>query len=535
MQNLPKSEALLTLEDRLNLVDYKKLSLEYIPTEFALEFLTFIKLVNGAAGEENASPPMHMDMLDQLVKDRNNLFVSFRGSSKSSVLHEYMFLYLAVYGKIPRFGIVSVAMYVSDTMDNGVKSMRQNLEFRYNKSEFLQKYIPVIKFTDVRWEFTNVEGKKLCVRGFGASTGVRGFKEYGERPTWVGYDDLLSDKNANSPTIINDIKDIIYKAARQALHPRKRMVLWTGTPFNKKDPLYEAASSKGWNTRVYPLCEKYPCTREEFVGGWEDRFGYDFVKAEYQMLLDSGQIRAFNQELMLRIVSDEDRVILDSDIMWYQRDSVVENRGNYNFYITTDFATSEEVTGDYSTISVWAYGNTGNWFWVDGVCKRQQMSANIDDLFRLAQEYKPKSVGIEVSGQQGGFIPWLYQEMLNRNISFPLASEGNSNKPGIRPTTKLNKLKRFLIVEPWFKMKKMYFPVEFKDTPIIVEMLEELSLITMEGMKSKYDDLLDTISQLANLKTWKPSKVANLKYNNKTDIWYEEADEEESSLKSYIV
>ena len=328
------------LEELINEVDYKYLNEEYVPGIAALTFINFIKLVNGSGGEENKSPVIHMDMIDAVNEFNEDLFVSFRGSAKTSVVHEYMFLFIAVYGEFFDFGKVNVAMYISDTIDNGVKSMRKNLEFRYNNSDFLQQYVPYANFTDVRWEFRNVDGHQFCVRGFGASTGVRGFKEYGKRPTWLGLDDLMSDKNAESATIVRDIRNIVYKAARQAMHPKKRKILWTGTPFNKRDPLYAASESKAWHTKVYPICERFPCSREEFVGAWEDRFGYDFVKNEYEVLLENGEIQGFNQELMLRIVSEDDRLVQDGDIRWYNRSTLIDNRSNFNFYITTDFATS---------------------------------------------------------------------------------------------------------------------------------------------------------------------------------------------------
>ena len=523
------------LEERLLEVVYNALNTSYIPSQFALEFLAFIKLVNGAGGEENSSPTIHMDMLDQIVSGhRDNLFVAARGTAKTTVLCEYMYLYIAVYGKLPEFGNINVAIYVSDTMDNGVKSMRQQLEFRYNKSVFMKQFVPEAKFTDVRWEFTNISGKKFCVRGFGASTGVRGFKEYGQRPTVVMMDDLLSDKNAESPTIVKDITAVVYKAVRNAMHPSKRMVIWSGTPFNKKDPLYSAAGSDGWNTRVYPICEKYPCTPEEFVGAWEDRFPYEFVKSEYDKLFADGQISAFNQELMLKIVSEEDRLIQDSDLMWYQRSAVMQNRSNFNFYITTDFATSSAQSADYSTLFVWAYNANGDWFLVEAVVKRQLMDANVNDLFRLAQLYKPQGVGVEVTGQQGGFIPWIKNEMMSRNIWFNLASENNNNKEGIRPVT--NKLQRFNVIVPWFKAKSMYFPEDLKDTFEIQEVIEELTLVTSAGIKSKHDDCIDGVSQLGSLKPWKPSAAAAMKLNPDTDVWEDEVDHSQKFQRdSYIV
>ena len=512
---LPRVEK-LDLEDRLNKVDYHYLLNDYKPSKFAYHFINFIKLVNGPAGEENKSPIIHYDMVDQLVYGRQNLFVSFRGSAKTTALHEYLFLYLACYGEIPGFGKVNVAIYVSDTVDNGVKSMRTNLEFRWNNSAFLQQYVPVARFTDVRWEFTNADGKKLCVRGFGASTGVRGFKEYGQRPTWAGFDDLMSDKNAESPTITRDIKHIIYKAARQALHPSKRMQVWTGTPFNKQDPLYEAASSSAWNTRVYPICEEFPCKREDFRGGWEDRFGYDFVKGEYDSLLASGEIASFNQELMLRIISDEDRLVFDDDIVWYKRDKLLRQKQLYNFYITTDFATAEGRKADFSVISVWAYTHNGDWMLVDGICKRQLMDANIDKLFHYCSQYKPLGVGIEVNGQQGGFIQWIKQEMLSRNIFFNLTGKGKTE--GIRRTGQ--KIEAFKLFVPTIKAKKFWLPEEMKGSDYMEEALDELRFATGAGFKSKHDDCCDTFSMLLDMQAFKPSQEVTREFVANEDGTY---------------
>lgn len=71
---------------------------------------------------------------------------------------EYLTLYIALYGEIDGFGDVSGMIYISDSMENGVKSLRKNIEHRYNNSEFLRKYIPEAKFTDAYLEFTNADG-----------------------------------------------------------------------------------------------------------------------------------------------------------------------------------------------------------------------------------------------------------------------------------------------------------------------------------------------------------------------------------------
>ena len=484
----------LSLEKLIREVNYKSLEKGYVPSQFALKFINFIKLVNGNEGEENKSPLFHYEIADQIQKFKNNLIVAARGTAKTSLM-EYLILYIATFGHLDGFGDTSVIMYVGDTMDNGCKNLRKNLEFRYDNSEFLKRFVPKAHFTDVGIEFINADGHKLFVKMFGASTGVRGFKVYGKRPTIAILDDLFTDKAAESKTIIKDIENIIYKAVRQALHPTKRKVIWIGTPFNKKDPLYKAAGTKEWNTKVYPICQKFPCTKAEFVGAWEDRFPYEAVKAEFDMLKANGKVDAFNQELMLRILSDDDRLVLDEDIIWYpNRSEILNNLSNYFIYMTTDFATSELEAADFSVIALWALDYNGVFHWFDGVCKRQDMAKNVDDVFRFVQLYQPLSVGVEISGQQKGFVSWLKRDMLNRNIWFTIASDKSSKEEGLRPTT--SKLVRFNAALPLFKQRRMAFPKDLEDSEIMLEYMDELTSITPSGIKSLHDDCVDSVSQL---------------------------------------
>lgn len=195
----------LGVEDFLNTVSYAE-DPDYVPSDFALEFVTFIKLVNGSEGEENKTPTMHYRMLDTITDGGRRIAnLCYRGSAKTTVMGEYLFLYLAVYGEIPGFGKVPLALYVSDSIENGVKNMRKNLEFRWENSEFLRQYIPVTRFTDIRWEFHSADCQcKTCspaavgkasvfiVKGYGAKTGVRGAKEMGTRPYLAVLDDLIT-------------------------------------------------------------------------------------------------------------------------------------------------------------------------------------------------------------------------------------------------------------------------------------------------------------------------------------------------------
>lgn len=345
------------LDGWLDSVDYHYLnSANYLPSKFALTFKNFIQLVNGDAGESHKTPPVHLAMLDRVTNGNEYIAnLCARGMAKTTLFMEYMTLYLAVFGELPKLGPVTGMIYVADSMENGAKSARKNIEFRYNNSEFLQYWIPEAKFTDAYLEFTNRNGNKLGVKLYGATTGLRGTKIFGKRPVLAILDDLLSDEAAKSKTILTLIKDTIYKGVNHALDPTRRLVVFNGTPFCKEDPLIEAVESGAWDVNVYPICEKFPCEKSEFSGAWEDRFSYDYIQKQYDLAVDTGKLDAFNQELMLRISSADERLIQDEEIRWYSRTQLLAKKSLFNFYITTDFATSAKQTADFSVISVWAY------------------------------------------------------------------------------------------------------------------------------------------------------------------------------------
>lgn len=522
------------LDQWLDQVDYGEInSSDYMPSEFALTFMNFIKLVNGGQGESHKTPPVHLKMLDKVVGGRDYVAnLCFRGAAKTTLFMEYFSLFLGVFHCLPGFGAVDGMIYVSDSMDNGVKSARKNIEFRYNNSPFLQEWIPEAKFTDAYIEFKNKNGEMLGIKMFGAKTGLRGTKIFGKRPVIAILDDLVSDDDANSKAAMIAIKDTVYKGVNHALDPTRRKVIFNGTPFNKEDILIEAVESGAWDVNVWPVCERFPCTRDEFVGAWPDRFTFDYVLSQYELAEKTGKLASFYQELMLRISSEDERLVQDDEIRWYSRPALLSNKGNYNFYITTDFATSKKQTADYNVISVWAYNSNADWFWVDGICVRQTMDHTINDLFRFIQAYSPQQVGIEISGQQGAFIQWLQQEMLSRNIWFNFASSEKHGAPGIR--SQGDKLARFNMVVPWFKMGKFYFPTEMRQSTIVGHFMQQIRLATSSGIKGK-DDCLDTISQLAYFKPWKPAETAALR-QAADGVWEPDEDEAPASgMSSYIV
>lgn len=533
-----------TVDQFLNEIDYTELN-NYTPSPFAIKYINFVKLVNAGNDDVQDSPALHYKMIDELQGKATHIAnLCSRGLAKTTMFGEMLVLYLAIFREIPDFGSVDVMMYISDSMENGAKSFRENVEARYNNSQFLRTYLPQVKFTDTELVFTNTEGKKFWCKLFGAKTGVRGFKRNGSRPQLAVLDDLVSDSDANSDLILSRIKDIVYSGIDNAMNSRYKVV-FNGTPFNKNDPLYEAIESGGWVSNVYPICNEFPCSREEFVSAWGDRYDYDFILGKYNLAVKTGKLKSFKQELMLRIASTEDRMVHDDDLRWYKSYELLAEKQKYNFVITTDFATSKDKKADYTVICVWALDVNQNRYLVDGRIGRQLMNKTFDDLFYLVAKYQPQQVGIETSGQQGAFISLIREQMIKRNIYFTIAkgksSSGSTAKEGI--AAKGTKMDRFTLSVPSFKENKFYLPEDLKTTKLVQELLDEVSFVTIDGIKSKHDDVLDCISQLDQMYLFYPDKYQSTlskqeSQENNQNVYFNgstgNSDIDESSYSHYL-
>ena len=71
----------------------------------------------------------------------------------------------------------------------------------------------------------------------------------------------------------------------------------------------------------------------------------------------------------------------------------------------------------------------------------------------------------------------------------------------------------------------------------MVEAINELSLVSVGGFKSKHDDFIDTISMLPAMNAWRPSEEAPLVDKGSSDgMWDLDVEETfNNRMSSYIV
>ena len=471
----------------------------------AVQFITFVR----ACGlEDNVTPVVHYKLADAFFssdKEKRKILIEcVRGLGKSTLM-EYLVLYIAVLGYLPGFGKLSFIAFLGDSQDGNVKNFFRNISTKIENSDFLQAHLTVQRKTDKEMELLNKEGVELDIAGKGMNTNIRGIRYKGKRIELRICDDVTTNDAMTSTVIQETINTNYFSSALPALHPTKHKIFYICTPISERDLATKLKGSGAYHIEHHPLCSKFPCKVEEFDSIWADRFPYEYADEMFSQMKASGKAQTFYQEYLLQL-TDLSTLLVDSgDIKWYNHADIIANIGNYNIYISSDF----------STIGVWAISSNNDWILIDGICARQSMPDNINKVFEFAQKYRPISVGIESSGQQGGFIDIMEDRMIKTNNWFTFAKKPGSKDPGIRPVN--DKMHRFVTgVQPKFKQNKVWLPrvddLKGRGYSGLYDLVEELDnelskFTSAAGIKAlKHDDAIDLLNQLSEMEKFPPNR-----------------------------
>lgn len=570
----------------------------YIPSNYAIEFMLFIRLVLGDE-PENSNPKAHYFFIDCIfqqpnvkpffmirgidyedLKDRIIILAS-REFSKSTLV-AYMFLYMAAKGEIPGFGKVNYGIYIADSMRNNVETTMKTIRSVYMESSYLRSLFEETRLIqtevnfirkptsekDIKAYHTHVivnGGKKeevpgrmkrtFSLVGIGASTGGRGSRDGLARPDFTVFDDMIpSEKDAASDTILRAVESTIDADILPGMNNNNNFSIMIGTPYSKKDPVYRRIEQGTWLPIVFPRGESLPDKKEEdFVSVWPDRHSFRNCNRDYRKAVkakkegDNGVMRRLLQEHYLRISSSEDRMISDTMIQWYKRADLQHKLYEYNLYGTSDYTTTGEQGSDLSGQAMWAVSSNSDYFLLDLCLRKQEMDAQYKETARMANYWgrlaRGVQFGVETDGQQKAHIFTLKERMIRDNEYFTIAKQKGAKQGNEGILSRLeggNKHWRFRMMLPLWQNKKIWLPEELKDTPDMIELLEELRYVTYEGFGSKYDDGCDLISQLGMMDIIFPmpgmhdSGGLGSQQRTDADLWSVHNDPTPSAFDSYI-
>lgn len=544
----------------------------YIPSKDAIEFFNVIRLVLGEEPEvsndlmhyflvdlvfgniKRENYPYSKEINDKIrINERKIAIIASRMSAKSTIITAYLPIYVAIKGSIPNFGKVMFMVGFGDSQQAGAKVQANTIRDFCADSVFCKDYFEKMRFTDDECEFTRKGSGRLKDRAFmyktkGAAGGsVRGIRYRTERPSVFLFDDIIkSEADASSQVIMKKLRSMIYADAENALGSKGKIIA-VNTPFNKADPIYSALESGIWTPICLPICERMylGMPENEYRSNWGSMHPYKKTMERYEDAYYGGTLREFNQELMLRISSEDDRMIKDSMIQWYDRTSILKLLSNFTILITTDFTANSSKKGDFSGIAVWAIGADDDKFLIDLDLQKRTIQEQYDALFKMVSKWSRSGriidVGVEIDGQQQLNVFALEKMMLEKNIWFRFARQKGqpAGQKGIRSKSASgSKHERFKYMMPSFENSKMWFPNELSNSPDMKEMQEELKYVSYTAIGSKHDDGLDLISQIGMIEYVLPVQSFAVDGEELTgadiDVWGAIWDKEETTGSSVI-
>lgn len=190
-------------------------------------------------------------------------------------------------------------------------------------------------------------------------------------------------------------------------------------------------------------------------------------------------------------------------------------RQGCNVYIMVDPATTKKKTSDYTVMSVVALGVDGNFYILDIVRERLDLSERTETLIDLHRRWQPNAVGYEGYGMSAD-VQHILAEQDRSNYRFPITEIKSRVK-------KVDRIRRLV---PDMGNGKWYVPeagivrldAEGKEYDAIEELVSEMISFPV----GRHDDVIDSISMIYDMNYQFPSfgsYSANLTSGNKRSPW----------------
>jgi len=346
-------------------------------------------------------------------------------------------------------------------------------------------------------DFITTNGIRVFARGVGQK--VRGYTHGRFRPDLFIGDDLEGIKNITNKDNRDKVDDWLHSEVLSAINQITGKAIVSGNMLHR-DCLMARLDIKSdvWSTHKVAIHD------DKGEIAWNDRFVFTdqealevnanlpierWVASLDTIKRDKGS-HIFNQEYLLKPLSDEDQVIFPDNIQWYDKDINFLDEKKYRVIMAVDPAISQKESADYSACTVWAREHsTGNFYCLDFF--------NVKITFQILKEksqkmdiyYKPEGAIVEKVAAQD----WLIQDLRNdyNMIIYPV-------------TRRADKRLRLVSVSHVFEQNKVFFR---RSQQIIVDQLLDFGAAAHDDLVDTVVDCLQELSRSSGTKMFKNNGI----------------------------
>lgn len=365
---------------------------------------------------------------------------------------------------------------------------------RQIKGEFERNRLLLECYPDILWENPKSEAPKwseedgIVVRRKGnpkeatlEAWGLVDGQPTGKHFSRLVYDDVVTRESVSSPEVI--AKTTEAWALSINLGTREGVKRYIGTRYHFNDTYREMMRREAAEPRIYPATvdgtfegEPALLSRDQLERKRREMGPYVFG---CQMMQDprADEVQGFREEWIHRW----DTGNMDGSPRWRKM----------NRYLLVDPASEKKAGSDYTVMLVIALGPDRNYYLVDGIRDRLNLTERARALFRLHRQYSPLAVGYEKYGQQAD-VEHMEYAMQEQNYRFRIIPLGGnvSKSDRIRKLIPLFEQGRF-----WLPWHCRFMDHQARERDLVREFIDDEFLAFPVA---PHDDMLDCMARVTD-------------------------------------
>lgn len=362
------------------------------------------------------------------------------------------------------------------------KGFLDQIKRELETNDYLKKLFPEVLYEkpqveSPRWSLDSgivvkrkTNPKESSVEAWGLVDG----QPTGKHFTILVYDDVVTLGSVSTPEQIKKVTGAWELSLNLGAHGGKKRHI--GTRYHFNDTYKEIMDRGSVIPRIYPATHNGKIdgdpvflTKESLTEKRRDMGPYTF---SCQMIQDP--------------VADRAMSFHKDWLSFYQ---TLGDTSRWNKYLLTDPASSKKETSDYTVMVVLGLAPDKNYYLLDGIRDRLNLTQRAQKMFEIHRKHDPKSAGYERYGVQAD-IEHIQYEMERQNYRFNIIPLGGQ-------TPKEDRIKKLI---PVFEQKRFYLP---KHLPF-VDYEGRLRDFISEFMSDEYlafpvcthDDILDCLARV---------------------------------------
>lgn len=288
------------------------------------------------------------------------------------------------------------------------------------------------------------------------------------------YDDSVTLDSVTTPDMMKKVVNAWENSLN--LSTEGGLFRYIGTRWHTND-LYREILARGAAKE-----RRYAVTKDGTVTGEPQLWSRDLVAKKRR---EMGPY-TFAAQMLLDPAADKNQGFRREWIRYYPRGM---SGDGMNRYLLVDPASKKKKENDYTSMAVIGLGSDHNYYLLDGVRDRLNLTERADALFQLHRRWRPKRVGYEEYGLQSD-IEHMQSEMTHQEYRFEITPLGGR-------TAKEDRIKRLV---PHFENGRFWLPDTLHKTDYEGRVIDIVSAFIEEEYTPfpvpVHDDFFDCIARI---------------------------------------